>query len=117
MVNGIPSTNIFWIDAEKWCEVMDRLLAEHRDVIQAALEHKQRADSVNLLAPYVGEVIGLKLFQKRPGIQKIDMLKSFSAYYGELKSSVQTKLSTSYPSRHEFNELVDKTYKLAKELC
>lgn len=117
IVDGIPLTYHFWLDAAKWCEVMNRLLAEHRDVIEAVLEHKQRADSVNLIAPFIGEIIGLKLFQKRPGIQKVDMLKSFRAYYGEVKSSVQSRLSTSFPSWREFNQMVNQTYKLAKDLC
>lgn len=110
---GIASSYCFWLDDEAWCQVMDKLLAKHRDVIEAALEHKQRADSVNILAPYIGEVIGLHLFQKSPWIQKVDLLKSFTAYYGKSMTSVRTKLSTSYPDRKEFNDLVDKTLKIA----
>ena len=113
--NHVNGTYRFWLNANDWCEVMDRLLADNREVIEAALEHKQRADSVNLLAPYVGEIIGLKLFQLPQGIQKTDLLRSFTAYYGKSLSSVQSKLSTSYPDWTEFNALVDKTYKLAKK--
>ena len=111
---GFVSSYCFWLDAEAWCQVMDKLLANHRDVIEAALEHKQRADSVNILAPYIGEVIGLHLFQKSPWIQKVDVIKSFTAYYGKSMTSVRTKLSTSYPDWKEFNDLVDKTLKIAK---
>ena len=103
----------FWLDDKAWCQVMDKLLANHRDVIEAALEHKQRADSVNILAPFIGEVIGLHLFQKSPWIQKVDMFKSFTAFYGKPMASVRTKLSTSYPSWYSFNELVYKTLKIA----
>lgn len=113
---GIASSYCFWLDYEAWCKVMDKLLANHRDVIEAVLEHKQRADGVNILAPYVGEVIGLHLFQKSPWIQKVDLLKSFTAYYGRSLSSVRTKLSTSYPDWYSFNELVDKTFKIAREM-
>lgn len=110
---GIVGSYRFWLNDEAWCQVMDELLANHRDVIEAALEHKQRADSVSILAPYVGEVIGLHLFQKSPWIQKIDLLKSFSVFYGVPKTSVRTKLSTSYPDWPEFNELVNRTYQIA----
>ena len=113
--NHVNGTYRFWLNANDWCEVMDRLLAENREVIEASLEHKQRADSVNLLAPYIGEIIGLKLFQLPQGIQKTDLLRSFTAYYGKSLSSVQPKLSTSYPDWPEFNALVEKTYKLAKK--
>ena len=111
---GIVGSYRFWLEDEAWCQVMDELLANHRDVIEAVLEHKQRADSVSILAPYIGEVIGLHLFQKSPWIQKVDLLKSFTAYYGKSLSSVQAKLSTSYPRWHSFNELVDKTLKIAR---
>lgn len=110
---GIVGSYRFWLDERAWCQVMDKLLANHRDVIEAALEHKQRADSVNILAPYIGEVIGLHLFQKSPWIQKVDLLKSFTAYFGKPMASVRTKLSTSYPDWPEFNNLVDKTLKIA----
>ena len=112
IVNGLPTKYCFWLDNEKWCDTMDKLLEDHRDVLDAALERKFRADSVNLLAAYVGEIIDLGLFQKTR-IQKTDLIKSFSAYYGKPMSSVQTKLSTSYPGWSAFNDLVDETNKIA----
>ena len=111
--NGKTEKYCFWLDSECFCNVMDKLLAEHRDVITAALEHKYQADSVNLLAPFLGEIIGHGLFQKTK-IQKTDLINSFSAYYGKPKPSVQTKLSTSYPAWSEFNDLVGETFKIAK---
>ena len=110
--NGVPGKYCFWLDAKSWCDTMDKLLEEHRDVIANALEHKYQADSVNLLAPYIGEIIDLGLFQKSR-IQKTDLISSFSAYYGKPMSSVQTKLSTSYPEQFAFNDLVGETYKIA----
>jgi len=112
--NGVPSKYCFWLDAERWCKTMDTLLAEHRDIIEDALENKYQADSVNLLAPYIGEIIDLGLFQKTR-IQKKDLLSSFSTYYGKPMASVQTKLSTSYPNWSAFNDLVDETYKIASK--
>ena len=111
---GVIGSYRFWLDDKAWCQVMDKLMANHRDVIEAALEHKQRADSVNIIAPYIGEVIGLHLFQKSPWIAKVDLLKSFTTFYGKPMTSVQTKLSTSYPDWPEFNELVNRTYQIAK---
>ena len=113
--NGVPTKYIFWLDAESWCDTMDRLLAEHRDVIADALKHKYQADGVNLLAPFIGEIIDLGLFQKTR-IQKIDLLSSFSAYYGKPMASVQTRLSTSYPDWSAFNDLVGETYKIATNM-
>ena len=110
--NGVSGKYCFWLDAKSWCDTMDKLLEEHRDVIANALEHKYQADSVNLLAPYIGEIIDLGLFQKSR-IQKTDLISSFSAYYGKPMSSVQTKLSTSYPEQFAFNDLVGETYKIA----
>lgn len=110
--NGVPTRYCFWLDNEGWCKAMDKLLAEHRDLIVDALEHKYQADSVNLLAPFIGEIIGLGLFQKTP-IQKTDLLKSFTAYYNKPMASVQSKLSTSYPNWAAFNNLVGEIYKLA----
>ena len=111
--NHVVSSYCFWLDAEAWCSVMDKLLAEHRDVIESVLDRKQRADSVTLLAPYVGEIVGLKLFQRPQGVQKVDLIKSFSAFYGKPMTSIQQKLSTSYPAWYEFNVLVSVTLKLA----
>lgn len=112
IVKGVPTRYCFWLDNEGWCKAMDKLLAEHRDLIVDALEHKYQADSVNLLAPFIGEIIGLGLFQKTP-IQKTDLLKSFTAYYNKPMASVRTKLSTSHPSWSAFNDLVGEIYKLA----
>lgn len=112
IVNGVPTKYCFWLDAKSWCATMDKLLAEHRDVIADVLGSRYHADAVNLLAPFVGEIIGLGLFQKTR-IQKKDLIPSFSAYYGKPMASVQTKLSTSYPGCSAFNDLVSETYKIA----
>lgn len=114
--NHVASSYSFWIDDEAWCSVMDKLLAERRDIIEAVLERKQRADSVTLLAPYIGEIIGLKLFQRPQGVQKTDLIKSFSVYYGQPMASVQPKLSTSYPDWYAFNKLVNETRKLSMQM-
>ena len=110
--NGVPTKYCFWLDAEGWCDTMDKLLAEHRDLIVDVLKRKYQADAVNLLAPYIGGVIDLGLFQKAR-IQKTDLLSSFTAYYNRPMTSVQTKLSTSHLYWTAFNELVGETYKIA----
>lgn len=113
--NGVPTKYCFWLDAEGWCDTMDKLLAEHRDLIVDVLKRKYQADAVNLLAPYIGGVIDLGLFQKAR-IQKTDLLSSFTAYYNKPMTSVQTKLSTSYPGQSAFNNLVGETYKIANNM-
>jgi hypothetical protein len=111
---GIPGGYCFWLDATAWCETMDKLLKNHRNVIEATLEHKQRADGVNLLATFVGAIIDERIFQGSGKIRKTELLESFRAYYGEPKASVKTRLSTPNRSWYEFNKMVDVTCKIAK---
>lgn len=112
--NGLPARYCFWLNDTAWCKTMDKMLAEHRDLIAEVLKHKYHADSVNLLASYIGNVIDQGLFQKNR-IQKTDLLNSFSAYYGKPMASVQTKMSTSHIGWTAFNKLVSKTCEIAAQ--
>lgn len=112
--NGLPAIYLFWLDDEAWCKTMDKLLAEHRELIAEVLKHKYQADSVNLIASYIGSIIDQGLFQKNR-VQKTDLLASFTAYYGKPMASVQTKLSTSHVGWTAFNKLVKKTCEIAAQ--
>ena len=112
--NGLPARYCFWLDDEAWCKIMDKLLAEYRELIAEVLKHKYQADSVNLIASYIGSIIDQGLFQKNR-VQKTDLLASFTAYYGKPMASVQTKLSTSHIGWTAFNKLVNKTYEIAAQ--
>ena len=116
--NGGKAGNyIFWLDNKGWCKMMDMLLAEHRKLIVAALKKKKKPDSVNLLAPFIGAIINKGCFQKTQIIRKIDLIPSFTEYYGKPCSSVKTQLSTTYSKRDKFNDLVEKAVEIAKEIA
>lgn len=107
---------VFWLNAQAWCAMMDKLLERHRELIEDMLEKKHKADSVNVLAPFIGAILDEKLFQKKQGIRKVDLIHSFTDYYGYPQTSVKTQLSTSQTQRYEFHELVNAAVKIAKEI-
>ena len=107
----------FWLNATKWCVMMEKLLERHRDLIEAVLEKRQRADSVNLLASFIGAILDKGLFQKPEKIRKVDIIHSFTEYYGEAHSSVKTQLSSPNDHGYAFNDLVYEAVEIAKEIC
>lgn len=107
---------VFWLNAPAWCSMMDKLLERHRDLIEDMLEKKHKADSVNVLAPFIGAILDEKLFQEPQGIRKVDLIHSFTEYYGYPCASVKTQLSTSQAKPHEFHELVVAAVNIAKEI-
>ena len=107
---------VFWLNAPAWCSMMDKLLERHRELIEDMLEKKHKADSVNVLAPFIGAILDEKLFQKPQGIRKVDLIHSFTEYYGYSYTSVKTQLSTSQAKPHEFHELVVAAVNIAKEI-
>ena len=114
---GVAGCYRFWLDASAWCDTMDKLLDNHRELIEAVLEHKQRADGVNLLAGFIGAIIDERLFQKDKGIRKMELLESFKAYYGEEKPSVRTKMAPVSSRWCEFHKMVGMVVKIAKGEC
>lgn len=92
---GHETTYRFHLDAKRMCDAMDVLLKDHEPLLAAMLDGKQRADSVNLLPPFIGELINQNNFCSASTVRKKDLVPAFDAYYGRKISSVQTRLSKS----------------------
>ena len=113
---GVVGSYKFWLYASDWCEMMDKLLERDKDLIEALLEKKRKADSVNVLASFIGAILDEKLFQDSQGIRKVDLISSFTEYYGCYCSSVKTQLSTAQTQSDEFYDLVEAAVEIAKEI-
>jgi len=111
---GHETTYRFHLDAKRLCDAMDVLLKDHEPLLAAMLDGKQRADGVNLLPPFIGEVVNLTIFNSPTSVRKKDLVPAFAAYFGRERPSVQTKLSKSVARMPAVSKVLAQLAKIAQ---
>ncbi|MBE6258209.1 MAG: hypothetical protein E7103_09675 [Prevotella sp.] len=98
-----PVTYIYHVDGKGFCKVMDELLANHRDLIEAYLNEasSEAAVSIKYVAPFIGFVLDTHLFSEAK-MPKNELKEVMEHFYGKGTSAVLKMSSSNLPDEAEY---------------
>ena len=98
-----PVTYIYHVDGKGFCKVMDELLANHRDLIEAYLNEAtaEAAVSIKYAAPFIGFVLDTHLFSEAK-MPKNELKEVMEHFYVKGTSAVSKMSSSNQSNEAEY---------------